>query len=68
MRVNHHSDTVIDNIYSNASDIATPCRNVILRLTISDHYAVHVFCINNSVNVRQEKQIVTRRNYKQKLV
>ena len=49
MRVTHHSDTVIDNIYSNASDIATPCRNVILRLTISDHYSAYYMLYMYSV-------------------
>ena len=48
-RVTRHSTTVIDNIYCNASDIATTCRSGILRLTISDHYAV--FCINNSLEI-----------------
>ena len=65
-RVTRHSATVIDNIYCNASDIATTCRSGIIRLTISDHYAV--FCINNSINVRQEKQIMTKRNYSQKSI
>ena len=65
-RVTRHSATVIDNIYCNASDIATTCRSGIIRLTIPDHYAV--FCINNSINVRQEKQIMTKRNYSQKSI
>ena len=60
-RVTRHSATVIDNIYSNASGIATTCRSGILHLTISDHYPV--FCINNSVKVKEEKQIMTKRNY-----
>ena len=59
-RVTRHSATVIDSIHCNTSDIAT-CRSGIIRLTISDHYAV--FCINNSIKVRQEKQIMTKRNY-----
>ena len=65
-RVTCHSVTIIDNIFSNASDIANTSRSGILRLSISDHYAV--FCVNTSINVKADKQTVTKRNYSQKSI
>ena len=65
-RVTCHSATIIDNIFSNASDIANTSRSGILRLSISDHYAV--FCVNTSINVKADKQTVTKRNYSQKSI
>ena len=65
-RVTCHSATIIDNIFSNASDIANTSRSGILRLSISDHYAV--FCVNTSINVKANKQTVTKRNYSQKSI
>ena len=65
-RVTCHSATIINNIFSNASDIANTSRNGILRLSISDHHAV--FCVNTSINVKADKQTVTKRNYWQKSI
>ena len=65
-RVTCHSATIIDNIFSNASDIANTSRSGILRLSISDHYAV--FCVNTSINVKADKQTVTKRNCSQKSI
>ena len=45
--VTNHSATVIDNIYSNASDLSTTWRSGILRFSISDHYVI--FCISNTI-------------------
>ena len=41
-------------------------RSGILRLSISDHYAV--FCVNTSINVKADKQKVTKRNCSQKSI
>ena len=65
-RVTCHLATIIDNIFSNASDIANTSRSGILRLSISDHYAV--FCVNTRINVKADKQTVTKRNYSQKSI
>ena len=65
-RVTCHLATIINNIFSNASDTANTSRSGILRLSISDHYAV--FCVNTSINVKADKQTVTKRNYSQKSI
>ena len=65
-RVTNHSATVIDNIYSNASDIVATCRTGILRFSISDHYAV--FCINKTINITVDKKVITKRNFSQKSI
>ena len=40
MNVTQNSSTLIDNIYCNIPNIATPCKAGILRTSISDHYAI----------------------------
>ena len=65
-RVTNHSATVIDNIYSNASDLSTTWRSGILRFSISDHYAI--FCISNTIKMTVDKQTITKRNFSQKAI
>ena len=63
-RVTNHSGTIIDNIYSNASDLSTTWRSGILRFSISDHYAI--FCISNTIKMTVDKQTITKRNFSRK--
>ena len=65
-RVTNHSATVIDNIYSNASDLSTTRRSGILRFSISDHYAI--FCISNTIKMTVDKQTITKRNFSRKAI
>ena len=65
-RVTHQSATVIDNIYCNASDIAATCKSGVLRISISDHYAI--FCIINNSHIKAEKETKIRRNYYKKSI
>ena len=57
---------MIDNIYCNASDIAATCKSGVLRISISDHYAI--FCIINNSHIKAEKETKIRRNYCQKSI
>ena len=54
-RVTNHSATIIDNIYCNASDIATTCRSGILRFSILEHYAV--FYISKTIKMTVDNQL-----------
>ena len=63
-RITEHSATLIDNIYCNISNLADTCKSGILRVTISDHYAI--FCINKSVTIKNAKQNITKREFSNK--
>ena len=63
-RITEHSATLIDNIYCNISNLAETCKSGILRVAISDHYAI--FCINKSVTINNAKQTVTKREFSNK--
>ena len=65
-RVTNHSATVIDNIYSNASDLSITWRSGILRFSISDHYAI--FSISNTIKMTVDKQTITKTNFSQKAI
>ena len=60
-RVTKHSATAIDNIFCNISDPVTNCEAGILRLSISDHYAV--FCISKHMALSNKSGTITKRSF-----
>ena len=60
-RVTHHSSSLIDNCYCNIPEVATNCKAGILKLSISDHYAI--FCISNSITPRCKNATITKRSF-----
>ena len=60
-RVSEHSSTLIDNMYCNVSGVSNKCSAGILRLSISDHYAI--FCICTHTTTMKENNIITKRSF-----
>ena len=59
-----NSSTLIDNIYGNIPNIATPCKTGILRTSISDHYAI--FCISRNEALSINRRYIEKRSFCEK--
>ena len=60
-----HSATLIDNIYCNITEVSTHCKAGILKLSISDHYAI--FCICKDSLIGTKNSVITKRHFVLKL-
>ena len=60
-RVTHHSQSLIDNVYCNVPEVGTHCEAGILKLSISDHYAI--FCISKNTALCNKNIIITKRSF-----
>ena len=59
--VTDHSATLIDNIYCNITEVSTHCKAGILKLSISDHYAI--FCICKDSLIGTKNSVITKRHF-----
>ena len=60
-RVTRHSASLIDNCYCNLPEVAIHCEAGILKLSISDHYAI--FCISKSATIHNNNTMITKRSF-----
>ena len=60
-RVAENSATLIDNIYCNIPEVDTHCESGILKLSISDHYAI--FCISKNTTMCSKNTVITKRSF-----
>jgi len=65
-RITAHSATLIDNIYSNVAKPANNCVSGILRVSISDHFAI--FCISKNVILPVRNSSMKKRSFSDKYV
>ena len=63
-RITEHSATLIDNIYCNVPELSSNSAAGILKVSISDHYAI--FCILKYATIQDKTKIVKKRNFGEK--
>ena len=63
-RITEHSATLIDNIYCNVPELSSNSAAGILKVSISDHYAI--FCILKYATIQAKTKIVKKRNFGEK--
>ena len=63
-RITEHSATLIDNIYCNVPDLSSNSAAGILKVSISDHYAI--FCILKYATIQAKTKIVKKKNFGEK--
>ena len=63
-RITEHSATLIDNIYCNVPELSSNSAAGILKVSISDHYAI--FCILKYATIQDKTKIVKQRNFGEK--
>ena len=65
-RITEHSATLIDNIYCNVPELSSNSAAGILKVSISDHYAI--FCILKYATIQDKTKIVKKRNFGEKIL
>ena len=60
-RITEHSATLIDNIYCNVPELSSNSAAGILKVSISDHFAI--FCILKYATIQDKTKIVRIRNF-----
>ena len=60
-RITEHSATLIDNIYCNVPELSSNSAAGILKVSISDHFAI--FCILKYATIQDKTKIVRKRNF-----
>ena len=63
-RITEHSATLIDNIYCNVPELSSNSAAGILKVSISDHYAI--FCILKYATIQAKTKIFKKRNFGEK--
>ena len=60
-RITEHSATLIDNIYCNVPELSFNSAAGILKVSISDHYAI--FCIFKYATIQDKTKIVKKKTF-----
>ena len=65
-RITEHSATLIDNIYCNVPELSSNSAAGILKVSISDHYAI--FCILKYATIQDKTKIVKKKKSVKKIL